>query len=81
MVGRFEGGGRATLGMTAGTTAGRHADMRKTCARPRGGTVTSIARFISGHVILRFTLGDVAVVALTALMRCYARVTEKSNLP
>ena len=67
--------------MALGTIARRHADMGKACAHPRGGTVTSVAGLVSRHVIRRLALDDVVVMALTALVRYYAGMTEKGNAP
>ena len=81
MVSRFETVRCSTLAMAAGATAGFDGDMGKARAGPSGGTVARVAGFGSGHVIRWFTFRDVAIVALAALMRGYARVTEKSNTP
>ena len=67
--------------MALGATARCHADMGKVCAHPRGGTVTGVARLVGRRVIRRLALGDVVVMALSALVRYYAGMTEKDNTP
>ena len=82
-VAAWLGRGRSPLDVTSavGATAGGHADMGKACAHPRGGAVTGVAGLAGGHVIRRLTLGHAVVMALTALTRRYAGVTEGDNTP
>ena len=80
MTGRL-GSCWSALNMALSATARRDTDMGKACAHPRGGTVTGVAGLVGGHVIRRLALGDIAVMALSALARNYAGVTEKCDSP
>ena len=55
--------------------------MGKAGAHPRGGPVTGVAGFAGDHVIRRLALGDVVVMALSALAGCYTGMTEAGNTP
>ncbi len=81
VIRRFKSAGCAALAVTAGATARFNGDVGKAGAGPSGGAMTSVAGFGGRHVIRRFTFSDVAIVALSALMRRYTRVTEKSDAP
>ena len=75
------GHARPARNMALGAATRCHADMHETRAHPGGGAMASVARCRGGSVVRRFALGDVAVMALTALVGYHTGVTEKGNAP
>jgi hypothetical protein len=80
VVGRLGHAG-AARDVTGGAAAWRHGNMVKAHSHPCSGAMASIARLSSWRVVRRLALGDAVVMALTALVRYYADMTERSNIP